>query len=439
MAEDKITADAIVVGGGPAGLTAAYVMAKAGMQVIVLERGDYCGSKNVFGGIFFTNVLKEIIPDFQKDAPLERVVTKRRWALMTPDGELSGGFKFGRLKDGSSNSYTVLRAKFDRWFSDKVSAELDKNGGMLITGAVADDFIMENGKIKGIKARIDGGDIYSELVILADGVNSLLAKKLTLHPELDAENTIVSVKEILHLPEQRIKDRFGLTGNEGVAFEYYGYAVKGAIGSGFIYTNKDTISVGIGGTIKSLLEHKLNPNDALEAFKEHPAIAPLVADGEQREYSAHLIPDGGYNKISKLYRDNVMVVGDAAGFVNASLFHEGTNLAMMSGKIAGETAVKAKEKKDYSAATLAEYDAKLRKTFVLKDLKQFRGMAKMMEHNPQLFDKYPKIMEEFVKGLFTVDSEPKWKKETRLAGELLKKESIFGLIRTALEARKVIM
>lgn len=439
MAEEKVTADAVVVGGGPAGLTAAYVMAKAGMQVILLERGDYCGSKNVFGGIFFTNVLKEIMPDFLADAPVERVVTKRRWSLMTPEGELGGGFKFGKLKDGSGNSYTVLRAKFDKWFSDKVSAEIDKTGGMLITGAVVDDFLYENGKICGVKARMDDGDIYSNLIVLADGVNSLLAKKLGMHQELSTKDTIVSVKEVLALPEQRIRDRFGLVGNEGVAYEYFGYAAKGAVGSGFIYTNKDTISVGIGGTIESLLHHKLNPNDALEAFKEHPAIAPLVADAEQREYSAHLIPDGGFNRISELCRDNILVVGDAAGFVNASLFHEGTNLAMMSGKLAGETAIEANKKKDFSKASLAMYEARLKESFVLKDLKQFRGLAKMLENNPKLFDKYPKIMEEFVSGLFTVDGEPKWKKEKRLVGKLLKQESIFGFIKTALEARKVIL
>jgi len=433
MSEDKF--DAVVVGGGPAGLSAAYVMAKAGMQVIVLERGEYCGSKNVFGGIFFTNVLKEMIPDFEKSAPLERVVTKRRWSLMTPAGELGGGFKFGKYKDGSNNSYTVLRAKFDKWMADKT----EEAGAMIITGAVVDDFITENGKIKGVKARMEDGDIYADLVILADGVNSLLAKKLGLHKELNPETTIISVKEVLALPESRIRDRFALAANEGAAYEYFGYSVGGAVGSGFIYTNKDTISVGIGGTIKSLLEHKINPNDALEAFKEHPAIAPLVSEAEQKEYSAHLIPDAGFKGISKLFADNVMVAGDAAGFVNASLFHEGTNLAMMSGKLAGETAVALKEKGNYSAAALSVYEKKLKDSFVLKDLKQFRKLAAMLEHNPKLFKKYPVIMEEFVSSLFTVDGEPKWKKEKRLFMELMKKESIFGFIKTALEARKVIM
>src|ERR1035437_7171987 len=106
MADEKF--DAIVVGGGPGGLTEGYGMAKAGMQVIVVERGDYCGAKNVFGGIFFTNVLKEIMPDFLKDAPVERNVTKRRFALLTPGGEMGGDFKFDKFnKDFSNNSFTV--------------------------------------------------------------------------------------------------------------------------------------------------------------------------------------------------------------------------------------------------------------------------------------------------------------------------------------------
>jgi electron transfer flavoprotein-quinone oxidoreductase len=434
MADEKF--DLIVVGGGPAGLIAAFVAAKAGLQVIVLERGDYCGSKNVFGGIFFTNVLRELIPDFLKDAPVERNVTIRRFSLMTPDGELGGGFKFNRYnKEPFNNSFTVLRAKFDKWLADKTEAA----GAMIITGAVVDDFLMKDGKIAGVKARMDDGDIQGDCIILADGVNSMLAKKIGFHRELAPESTIVGVKEIISLPEERIRDRFGLTGNEGAAYEYFGYALKGAIGSGFIYTNKDTISVGVGATIASLLKLKLNPNDALEAFKNHPAVAPLIRDGQQMEYSAHLIPDGGYNSLSRLSGDSVMVVGDAAGFVNATLFHEGTNLAMETGKLAGETAAEAFKKKDFSAASLAVYNEKLKKSFALKDLKQFRKASKMLEHNPKIFDKYPGLMEELVSELFAVDGEAKWPKEKRLLGKLLKNENIFSLIKTALDMRRIII
>jgi electron transfer flavoprotein-quinone oxidoreductase len=390
----------------------------------------------VFGGIFFTNVLREIMPDFLKDAPIERNVTNRRFSFITPDGEVGGGFKFNKYnKEPFNNSFTVLRAKFDKWMADKTEAA----GAMIITGAVVDDFLMKDGKIAGVKARMDDGDIQADCIILADGVNSMLAKKLGYHKELTPESTIVGVKEIIELPEERIRDRFALTGNEGAAYEYFGYAVKGAIGSGFIYTNKNTLSVGVGASIKSMLEHKLNPNDVLEAFKIHPVIAPLVRDGEQKEYSAHLIPDGGYNTLSKFSGDRVMVVGDAAGFVNATLFHEGTNLAMESGKLAGETAVEAFKKKDFSAAAMALYDDKLKKSFALKDLKQFRNAGKMLEHNPKIFDKYPRLMEELVSDLFAVDGEAKGPKEKRLFGKLLKSENVFSLIKTALDMRRIII
>ncbi|MCE5299834.1 MAG: FAD-dependent oxidoreductase [Spirochaetia bacterium] len=435
MADEKF--DAIVVGGGPAGLSAAYVMAKAGMQVIVVERGDYCGSKNVFGGIFFTNVMKELIPDFLKDAPVERNVSKRRFSFLTPTGEVGGGFKFDRFnKEPFNNSFTVLRAKFDRWFSEKV----EEAGAMIITGTVVDDFLLKDGKICGVKARMEDGDLYGDVVVLADGVNSLLAKKLGFHNELSAESTIVGVKETIALPEERIRDRFGLTGNEGVAYEYFGMATGGAIGSGFIYTNKDTISVGIGATIKSMLEHKLNPNDVLEAFKAHPVVAPLVRDGEQKEYSAHLIPDGGYDKLSKLYGDNVLVVGDAAGFVNATLFHEGTNLAMESGKLAGQTVVESFNKgKNYSAEALSQYKTRLDNSFAMRDMKQFRGSGKALEHNSKLFGKYAVLMEDVVSELFAVDGEAKWPKEVRLVKKVLTADNPFALLKTALDMRKVIV
>jgi electron transfer flavoprotein-quinone oxidoreductase len=434
MADEKF--DAIVVGGGPAGLSAAYVMAKAGMQVILIERGEYCGAKNVFGGIFFTNVMKELIPDFLNDAPIERNITKRRFAFLSQDGEFGGDFKFDRFnKDFANNSFTVLRAKFDKWFSEKVEAA----GAMIITGAVVDDFIMKDGRIAGVKARMEDGDLYADLVVLADGVNSLLAKKLGFHKELSPDSTIVGVKEILSLPEEKIRDRFQLNGNEGVAYEYFGYAAKGAIGSGFVYTNKDTISVGVGATIKSLLEHKLNPNDVLEHFKNHPAIRPLVRDSEQKEYSAHLIPDGGYKKLSKLYGDNVMVAGDAAGFVNATLFHEGTNLAMETGKLAGETAVESFKKKDYSAEALSLYHTKLKNSFSLRDMKQFKNSSETLDKNPQLFDKYPDMLGDLIAELFTADGEAKWPKERRLMIKLLTSENPFRLLKTAIDMRRVII
>jgi electron transfer flavoprotein-quinone oxidoreductase len=434
MAEEKF--DAIVVGGGPAGLSAAYVMAKAGMQVIVVERGEYCGAKNVFGGIFFTNVMKELIPDFLKDAPIERNITKRRFAFLSEDGEFGGDFKFDRFnKDFSNNSFTVLRAKFDKWFSEKV----EEAGAMIITGTVVDDFLMKDGKIAGVKARMEDGDLFGDLIVLADGVNSLLAKKLGFHKELPAHSTIIGVKEIIGLSEEKIRDRFALNGNEGVAYEYFGNSAKGAIGSGFIYTNKDTISVGVGATVKSLLEHKLNPNDVLEHFKNHPSIKPLIRDGEQREYAAHLIPDGGYKGLSKLSGDNVMVVGDAAGFVNATLFHEGTNLAMESGKLAGETAIEAFKKKDYSAIALSQYDTKLKNSYPMKDLKQFKNTSATLDHNPQLFDKYPELLGDLIAELFTVDGEPKWVKEKRLMMKLLTSENPIRLIKTAIDMRRVII
>ena len=435
MSEDKF--DVIIVGGGPAGLAAAFVLAKAGKQVIVLERGEYCGSKNVFGGILFTGILEKLIPDYLKDAPLERNVTRRGFSLLTPTGELGGGFKFDKFNTAPfNNSFTTLRAKFDNWFAGKA----EEAGAMIITGATVDDFLYDtDGKIKGVKARMDDGDILGDVVILADGVNSLLAKKIKLHKELDPKYTIVAVKEIIQLTEEKVADRFHLNGNEGAALEYFGCAAKGAVGAGFVYTNKDTISIGLGASIKSLMEHKLNPNDALEYFKNHPAIAPLIRGGEQREYSAHLIPDGGYDHISKLFTDNVLVAGDAAGFVNNTLFHEGTNLAMQSGVSAAETVIEAGTRKDFSAASLSVYNTKLEESFVLRDVKHFRKTTDALDANPQLFEKYPKMLEELVSELFTPDGEPKWDKEMKLMGKLLKQESPWGLIKTALAMRRVII
>ena len=142
-------------------------------------------------------------------------------------------------------------------------------------------------------------------------------------------------------------------------------------------------------------------------MKSHPVIAPLIKDGELIEYSAHLIPEGGYKKIPKLYANGVMVVGDAAMLVN-NLHWEGTNLAMISGKYAAETAVQAIKNDDASETTLYEYQKKLEKSFILKDLKAYRNlMTAAHKRNKSFFGFYFKKINEFFEMFTSTDNIPK--------------------------------
>lgn len=135
------------------------------------------------------------------------------------------------------------------------------------------------------------------------------------------------------------------------------------------------------------MRKNLKPYEVLEELKKHPAIAPLIKDGELLEYSAHLIPEGGYKKIPTLFGAGVMIAGDAAMLVN-NLHWEGTNLAMISGKIAGETALKALARGDFSEKMLSRYQKELENSFVMKDLKTYRNLMDEAHNRSESFMDY---------------------------------------------------
>ena len=152
---------------------------------------------------------------------------------------------------------------------------------------------------------------------------------------------VLAAKEVIALPKTTIEERFNLGPDEGVAAMLLGWGP--GMHAGFMYTNRDTLSVGIAVSLRDLDKSGKRPNALLEQFKNHPSIAPLLQDGELKEYSAHLIPEGGYDHVARVYMDGMLVVGDAAMLVNA-INWEGTNLALTSGILAGETVIQAKKR-----------------------------------------------------------------------------------------------
>jgi len=405
LSEEKF--DCIVVGAGPSGISAALSLARAGVEVVVLERGEYPGAKNLFGGILFTTILNRLIPEFWKEAPVERHVIGRRFSFLNSDSELGVELRSGRFDSPPfNNSFIVTRSRFDRWFAQKA----EEAGAEIFPEVVVDDFIRKDGKVVGILARGEGGEqdeLFADVVICAEGANSLLAEKSGLRQPIKPANRVLSVKEIIKLPREVVEDRFHLEADQGVALEYFGEAVKGMLGSGFIYTNRDSISVGVGCHLEDFLEKKISPNDLLEHFKSHPRVRPLVRGGEIVEYSAHMIPEESYDELPEMVDDGLILVGDAAGLINPSLYHEVTNLAMASGLFAAETVIEAKEKGDFSKATLSAYRNKLEDSFVLKDMFHFRQVIGFLKRHKQVLNKYPDIFIELLVDYFTVSETPK--------------------------------
>ena len=413
--------DSVIVGAGPAGIASAYRMAKAGLNVLVLEKGEKPGAKNMFGGVIFRHHTEQMAPEFWKTAPIERHVVEYQYWFLTKDSHVLLSHRNQKF-NSTFNAFTVHRAKFDPWFA-KLAEDA---GAVILNRTTVEDVLKENGRIIGVKT--DRGDVLSDVVIAADGVNSMISKYAGLREELPPEAVVLTVKEVIALPRQRIEERFNLGPEEGVAAMLVGWG--SGMHAGFMYTNRDTISIGIGISLSDLDKSGQRPHILFEQFKNHPSVAPLIRDGELKEYAAHLIPEGGYDYISRVYTDGMLVVGDAAMLVNA-INWEGTNLAMASGTMAGETVIDAKRKGDFSARTLATYRQRLEESFVLRDLKKYKDVPKFFSANQHFFTLYPELANELAYMWHVVDQQTKEAHLKEMKSTLFKRRSRLNLVKDA--------
>lgn len=390
--------DAIVVGAGPAGAAAAITMAEQGMSVALLERGEFPGSKTMFGGTIYVEPTAQIVPAFWKEAPLERaIVTDQLW-LLEKDSVVNMGFTGLKFAKEPYNKFSVLRAKFDHWFAKKAEAQ----GAKLFTNTLVRDLIYENkligkGKVKGVK--LDTGDkMLADVVILAEGVNAFLTKKAGLRTDIPQETVTLYVKEVLHMPAEKIEDRFHLEKGEGSTIGMIGYSGGGGTGKSGIWTNKDSLSLTWGVYLNQIVDKGMNPMAMLNRLKAHPLIKRLIAGAESVGYTSHLIPKGGYKHIPRLYSDGLMVTGDAAVMISG---RRGTDLAMLSGKMAGEVAVQAKAKGDFSSKVLSSYGTKLNNSFFMKDIKASPDSIAYYQNNPDTDFLVSSLANELAYAFFT--------------------------------------
>ncbi|MBA4537376.1 FAD-dependent oxidoreductase [Bacillus aquiflavi] len=425
--------DVIVVGAGPAGTACAYTCAKAGLSVLLIERGEYPGSKNVMGGVLYRKQMEDIIPNFWKEAPLERPIIEQRFWMMDKESAVSFGYKGLEWGREPYNNFTVLRAKFDQWFAQKA---VDA-GALLINETVVTECLVENGKVVGVRTDRPDGDVFAHVVVLADGVNSLLSKQLGFHKEFRPDEVALTVMEVINLPKEKINDRFNLEDNQGCTIEIFGDSTKGNLGTAFLYTNKESLNIGVGTTLSSMMNAKLKPYDLLDYLKNHPMIKPLLLDGESMEYLAHLIPEGGFNSVPKVAGNGVVVVGDAAQLVNA-IHREGSNMAMASGKMAGEAIIMATEENNFSESSLNRYREALYNSFIIKDLEKYKDATQTFENHPQYFKEYVPIMNQAVSKFFTVDGAPKKEKQKEIMKSITGKKGTFKVLQDIYRAWKAV-
>ncbi|MFQ6033941.1 MAG: FAD-dependent oxidoreductase [Candidatus Bipolaricaulia bacterium] len=411
--------DVVIVGAGLAGLATAYSLADEGLEILVVERGDYPGSKNVTGGRLYLNPLRNLFDDeFWAEAPWERYVAKEGLTMMGEGARASLQFTSERFQQPPHHSWTILRAKFDQWFAERAR----ERGVFIITKNRVDDLIIDDGRVAGVRA--GEAEILADVVVAADGALSFTAEKAGLRERHRPESFAVGIKEVIELPREAIEERFSLEGEEGAAQLFFGSLTKGVFGGGFLYTNRESISLGIVLGLAGLMEvglGVLEAHELLEEFRESEPVARLVEGGEAVEYSAHLIPE---SRTAKLYADGILVVGDAAGLaLNMGLTVRGMDYALASGALAARAIKRAHKMKDFSASALSYYEDLLKESFVLQELHAFRRAVGALT-NPRLFNLYPQVICGLLERLYWVDESPKPRLSATLRGYLRSRKDL---------------
>jgi len=293
--------------------------------------------------------------------------------------------------------------------------------------------------------------MLARVVIAADGANSFIAQQAGMRGKIPTAHAGVGVKEVIGLPREVIEERFHLTGNEGAAYNIVGFATRGVPGGGFLYTNLDSLSIGLVIHLDELVERQLKPAEIFEDFLAHPMIAPLIRGGKLLEYGAHLVPEGGINMIPfqvpigsmkpipHLASDGLLVIGDAAGLgVNNGFVVRGMDLAIGSALAAADTVIGAHADHDFSAARLNAYPRQLEKSFVLQDMHTYARAVDFMK-NERLFEAYPELLANILTDIYRQEALPKKNLVPTLLNNLkTSKISLFNLVKDVLAGGRAV-
>lgn len=368
--------DVIVVGAGPAGSACALTLARKGADVLILEKSRIPGERNMTGGVLYGAFtghygLINLLPDFERDAPLERKILSHEVNVLSEPNWEKGEYMVYRLSRDSiasrvglfnlefetGHDYSVLRRPFDQWFANKAV----EGGAMLSTQTTVEELLTEGEQVVGVRTKNE--ELRAKLVVDCSGVTSNLVEMAGMRGRLVPRGLYQGIKEVYKLDPEFIDRRFKVARGEGRALFYLGSFMKGVGGGAFIYTNTDTLSVGIVISMDSMIRATTEhfdiigkPLEIVLSFEAHPMVRDLLEGAEMVEYSAHNIPKGYKTILRRPYTGGFLVTGDALGtFVKIGPLIDGMRRAIASGIMAAETYLQANESGSFRASNLSRY------------------------------------------------------------------------------------
>ena len=308
--------DVAIIGGGSAGLSALKKLSDLNKSAILIEAGNSIGTKNVSGGILYSkkdpqgriyNVEDVFGSDFSSNAPVERLIKK--YLLHATSKNKIFTIDMTSLHEYKTNfAYSVLLNRLTPWFAELASESAEKHGGGIITGVHVSDIQWIDNKTIVRTNELEEFAVRS--IIAADGINSEIAQITSARDKFTPEEVYFGVKVIIKLPEKIIEERFHLDSTEGSAHLFAGDVTLNHVGGGFLYTNRDTLSLGAVYHYNSLLSNPVAPSQLIDELIKNPLISEYIKDevtlrngneglSKEDQLKVHL----GVSKLIKTYNE----------------------------------------------------------------------------------------------------------------------------------------